>query len=139
MKTNTSKTKMWLSTAVLIPIMALLFYNFAKHETVMLQPEISVEEDHNQQDKVTKKEIAAYNAWAKPYNDAFKRQQKNQSVTFPRVSLKEVERYKLLYNRMTDAQKKTAEPFPNFPPPPPPAPPVMKKTKSSKKASKQNK
>lgn len=62
------------------------------------------------QDKATAAEIAEYNKLAKHYNSM----SKNNMV----VKLKDAERLKFIYNKMTHKQKKNAESFPNFPPPP---------------------
>ncbi|MGC1472014.1 MAG: M56 family metallopeptidase [Psychroserpens sp.] len=58
----------------------------------------------------TPKQMAAYNALAKSYND-----QNNNNRT---VKRNDVERLYELYGKLSDAQKTDAEPFPNFPPPP---------------------
>ena len=149
MKSHTSKTRIWLSTLLLIPIVALLLFNFAEYETVNMSKEINseikIEDDLTSsildsktvlQEKVTKKQMAEYNAWAKRFNDAIRRQKEDKSFNFPKIKMKEIERYKYIYNMMTDAQRKVCEPFPNFPPPPPPPPAASKEVKS--KNSKKN-
>lgn len=72
------------------------------------------------QEKATPKMVAEYNALAKKYNA----QPKNKRV----VHFKDLRRLEYIYSRMTDAQKKEAQPFPKSPPPPPPAPPKHIKT-----------
>ncbi len=84
----------------------------------------------NNQETVTKKQIEQYNAWAKPINAALIAQKKNQKVSFPVLKQKEIEKYKRIYSLMSEAQKKSAEPFPNLPPPPPP-PPAPEKAPNS--------
>ena len=63
------------------------------------------------QDGIGKKELAAYNAWAKSLN--------SKDVGYRIVKKKDYEYYFALYNKMSSAQKTTAEPFPALPPPPP--------------------
>ena len=86
----------------------------------------------NNQETVTRKQIEQYNAWAKPINAALIAQKKNQDVTFPILKQKEINTYKRIYNLMSEAQKKSAEPFPNLPPPPPPPPAPEKAPNSTK-------
>ncbi|WP_418511015.1 M56 family metallopeptidase [Corallibacter sp.] len=62
----------------------------------------------------SKEQIAEYNKLAKYYNS-----QKGSNYT---IKLSDMNRIKYLYDLMTDKQRKSAEPLPNFPPPPPPAP-----------------
>ncbi|WP_412559832.1 M56 family metallopeptidase [Winogradskyella sp. MIT101101] len=203
MKTDTSKTRIWLSSLLLLPIIAILFYSFAereyvekasklrsdtvdKIETQQVVTKTEIEEynawakkihseskvlsedatwyppideqdlikfskiykrmsahqkkqaleypfpgldvKYSEQQKATKKQIAAYNAWAKKINIAMAKAEKNKGSekwsAYPIVKVKEVNKYKAIYNIMTEAQKKVAEPWPSFPPPPPPAPPA---------------
>ncbi|GAB5565486.1 MAG: hypothetical protein Wins2KO_25490 [Winogradskyella sp.] len=86
----------------------------------------------NNQETVTRKQIEQYNAWAKPINAALIAQKKNQDVSFPILKQKEINTYKRIYNLMSEAQKKSAEPFPNLPPPPPPPPAPEKAPNSTK-------
>lgn len=60
----------------------------------------------------TKKDVKTYNKLAKKYNE-----NRNGKVLKTEVAFM----YDI-YNRMTDKQKKNAEPYPALPPPPPPAP-----------------
>lgn len=201
MKTHTSKTRIWLSSLLLLPIIAILFYSFAEREYVEKTSELSsarvdeietqqvvtkteieeynawakkihseskaLSEDatwyppideqdlikfskiykrmsaqqkkqaleypfpgldvkNSEQQKATQKQIAAYNAWAKKINIAMAKAEKNKGSekwsAYPIVKVKEVNKYKAIYNIMTEAQKKVAEPWPSFPPPPPPPP-----------------
>lgn len=64
------------------------------------------------QQKATKAEVKEYNKLAKKYN----------SIDIEKRTIKkeDLERLEAIYNKMTDAQKENAEPFPkNIPPPPP--------------------
>ncbi|GAB5398852.1 MAG: hypothetical protein Aureis2KO_04370 [Aureisphaera sp.] len=64
--------------------------------------------------KATDKEIREYNRLAKKYNE------------MPRDNMfivkEEIKRLKYIYDKMTEKQRASAEPFPNIPPPPPPPP-----------------
>ncbi|EPR73358.1 Regulatory sensor-transducer, BlaR1/MecR1 family [Winogradskyella psychrotolerans RS-3] len=199
MKTQTSKTRVWLSTVLVLPIIAILFYSFAERVEVIQEKEKLQNNSIVAQEKpLTEKEISAYNAWAKKihsestklsddatfyppineqdfikFSEIYKRmstQQEDQSIEFPfpglvvkdseqeKATAKQVEeynawakkintamakasanngkikeypivkqrdldKYKHIYNIMTDEQKKTAAAFPQGPPPPPPAKP----------------
>ncbi|WP_299384528.1 M56 family metallopeptidase [uncultured Lacinutrix sp.] len=79
-------------------------------------------ENKKSQKEATPKQVAEYNKLAKHYNTEIK-----GNVI---IKLKDINRIKELYNLMSDAQKKNAEPFPNFPPPPP-TPPKVKKGEAS--------
>lgn len=96
MKTHTSKKKIWFKSIILLPVLALLLFSFST--TI-------------QQDKATPKQVAEYNKLAKKYNE----QPKNNRI----IKLKDINRLEYLYNLMTPAQKKLAQPFPDCPPPPP--------------------
>jgi hypothetical protein len=67
-----------------------------------------------QQKGASKEQITEYNKLAKFYNS-----QKGNDYT---IKLSDMKRIKYLYDLMTEEQRKSAEPFPNFPPPPPPVP-----------------
>jgi len=77
--------------------------------------EIANENEQQQrvaQDGVTKAQLAEYNQLAKHYND--------QAQDKRTIKIKDMKRLKVLYDKMSKAQKATAQPLPNFPPPPPP-------------------
>ena len=69
----------------------------------------------------SKEQMAEYNKLAKYYNSV-----KGKDYA---IKLTDMKRIKYLYSLMTDKQKASAEPFPNFPPPPP-----SSKTKDTKMA-----
>jgi hypothetical protein len=79
-------------------------------------------ENEKSQKEATPEQVAEYNKLAKRYNAEIK----GNTI----IKLKDLNRIKELYNLMSDAQKKNAEPFPNFPPPPP-TPPKVKKGEAS--------
>ncbi len=103
MKTQTSKQNFWIKSFILLPLLAILTFSFSNKQIVT-----------NQQ-KATAKEVIEYNQLAKKYNLM------SESGEFI-VKKEEKERLNYLYNKMSLAQRKNAEPFPVFPPPPPPAP-----------------
>ncbi|MFD2789237.1 hypothetical protein KCTC52924_00738 [Arenibacter antarcticus] len=75
---------------------------------------------YQNQEEVTKNEIKEFNTLAKKHNA----QPINERV----VKGKDLKRLEYIYNRMSDAQKKNAQPFPECPAPAP-APKVMKNSK----------
>ena len=84
------------------------------------------------QKTATKKQIAEYNTWAKKINTAMAKAKANNDVNeYPIVKVKEVKKYKAIFNIMSKSQRENAEPWPNFPPPPPP-PPAPKAPKVKK-------
>ena len=96
-----------------------------------------VSNQKNTQEKATPEMIKEYNSLAR-------KMKTNKSGHF---KLKDIERLKIIYNLMTDKQKKGAESFPNIPPPPtvksikvkniPPPPPIpAEATKEQKKVYK---
>lgn len=142
MKTHTSKHIIWVRSLVLLPLLATLIYSFSGREEVIKEtPQILLPQEKNkneinvvdsvkkelenvnslevdyknkQQKGASKEQIAEYNKLAKYYNS-----QKGSNYT---IKLSDMNRIKYLYDLMTDKQRKSAEPLPNFPPPPPPAP-----------------
>ncbi|WP_411767280.1 M56 family metallopeptidase [Winogradskyella sp. A3E31] len=86
-----------------------------------------------QQKGATKKQLAEYNAWAKVINEKMAKAETKKGndkwSEYPIVFVKDVKKYKAIYNLMTEAQRKAAEPWPNFPPPPPPHPDQKAKKK----------
>ncbi len=115
MNKQTSKTALWLRSLLVLPLLALLLVGFSSKETVFIEDGDSPKEEVLQK-KASQKEIDEYNALARKYNAMDKSKQ--------RILLKDVERMKYLYDKMTSAQRSAAEPFPEFPAPPPPPPPL---------------
>ncbi|ALM20733.1 hypothetical protein AAT17_05580 [Nonlabens sp. MIC269] len=64
-------------------------------------------------------DLVKYNLWAKEINAKNKLATENGNAEYPIVQLKEVEKYKAIYNKLTKAQKANVQPWPNLPPPPP--------------------
>ncbi len=109
MKTETSKSKVWIRSFLLLPLVAILIFSFSTIEEVEKNKEDSIEIDI--QDGATKAQINEYNKLAKYYNGL---DQSNM-----RIKKSDVDRLKYLYNLMSEKQRKNGEPFPNFPPLPP--------------------
>jgi len=66
------------------------------------------------QEKATKKQIAEYNTWAKKINTAMAKAKANNDVNkYPIVKVKEIKKYKAIFNIMSETQRKNAEPWPN--------------------------
>ncbi|MBC2844258.1 M56 family metallopeptidase [Winogradskyella flava] len=70
------------------------------------------------QKNATKTQLATYNKLAKYYNSMI---EEGGNI---RIQMKDVEKMKYIYGLMSDKQKKSAEPFPDFPKPPPPPEPA---------------
>ncbi|WP_225035289.1 M56 family metallopeptidase [Winogradskyella sp. SM1960] len=56
MKTQTSKTRIWLSTLLVLPIIAILFYNFAEKEYVEKEESSTIEHHEHIKDELKKAE-----------------------------------------------------------------------------------
>ena len=109
MKTHTSKRKIWIRSLLLFPLVALLLFSFsAKEEIDRLGSEPI---DYTLQDGATKAQVNEYNKLAKKYNE--------MDESNMRIKRSDIDRLKYLYNLMSSKQRKSSQPFPNFPPPPP--------------------
>lgn len=115
MKTHTSKKSFWIKCLLILPLVSLLLFSFSSQEEV--EKENTLIESITIQEDATKKQIVEYNTLAKKYNF-----QNGERII---IKKKELERLNYLYDLMSKSQKKSAEPFPNFPPPPP-SPKVIK-------------
>ncbi|MEE9407163.1 MAG: M56 family metallopeptidase [Polaribacter sp.] len=93
MTTESSQTKVWLKKLAVIPLLIGFIFLFAER----------IEAQENTNNKALKE----YNILAKKYN-------KNSKNI---IKLKDVKRMTFLYNKLSETEKKNAEPFP--PPPPP--------------------
>ncbi|TDU43087.1 beta-lactamase regulating signal transducer with metallopeptidase domain [Gelidibacter sediminis] len=117
MKTHTTKQRVCLKCLVLLPLLALTLYGFSEKKEIVKEIYLQETSQETLQKKATPEEVAEYNKLAKHYN--------NQSDDHRVIMLKDMTRIKVLYDKMSDEQKASAEPLPNFPPPPPPpAPPI---------------
>ena len=109
MKKQTSKSKIWIRSFLLLPLLAILIFSFSTIEEVERNEVESIETFL--QEGATKAQINEYNKLAKYYNEL---DQSNM-----RIKKSDVDRLTYLYNLMSDKQRKNAVPFPNFPPLPP--------------------
>tara|TARA_R110002051_G_scaffold183039_3_gene252624 strand:+ start:98385 stop:101987 length:3603 start_codon:yes stop_codon:yes gene_type:complete len=117
-----------------------LYQSFTKQElekyTILPAPPVPAKK----QQKATAEQIAAYNVWAKKINTAMaKAKATNDANWYPIIKLKDVNRYKAIYNAMTASQKQNAEVWPSFPPPPVrPSTPKKQEKATPKEISKYN-
>ena len=109
MKTQTSKSKIWIRSFLLLPLLAVLIFSFST--TKEIEKESSELIENTIQEGATKAQMNEYNKLAKKYNEL---DQSNM-----RIKKSDVDRLTYLYNLMSDKQRKNAVPFPNFPPLPP--------------------
>lgn len=145
MKSHTSNTVKWVKGLIILPVLAVLIYSFSSTKEVFkpLEPDVILSKTpeglllddskqvsaytivhsespennliESRQNGASKEQIAEYNKLAKHYNS-----QKGSNYT---IKLSDIKRIKYLYDLMTEEQRKSAEPFPNFPTPPPPPEP----------------
>lgn len=115
MKTQTSKTRIWASSLLLLPIIAILFYSFAEREYVekennKISEAIATElEKANDlqviyQDGATEAMMKEYNDWVKPLNNSSSRV----------IPLGKFERIVAIYDLMSEVQRNSIEPYPFF-------------------------
>lgn len=134
MKTKTPPKVLWIKFGFLALFVALLTLGFSTKKEVELETPTEIEstitkdkllKQDIRQDKATPQQVAEYNRLAKYYNE----QEPDKMI----VKLKDVEKMKYIYGKMTASQKKAAQPFPELPPPPPPAPKKNWANQGSKK------
>ncbi|MGJ8548057.1 M56 family metallopeptidase [Winogradskyella wichelsiae] len=109
MKTQTSKTRVWLSTLLVLPIIAILFYSFAERVEV-IQEKLQNNHEFIQQN-ITEEQIEAYNAWAKKIHSESKILSKN-ARWFPPINKQNYGKFSAIYKRMSTEQKKQAVEYP---------------------------
>ena len=107
MKTQTSKTRIWLSTLLVLPIIAILFYSFAEKEYV--------EKEWNETSKAIQIENTLTNegateAMMKEYNDWI-----IQFATTHHIEYSKYKRIVAIYDLMTETQRNSVEPYPVVP------------------------
>ncbi len=137
MKTNSSGKFGRVKFLVLLPITAMMIYGFSGRNQIETFPEkfdsadsfmdegqieasiqdpkitefkTQAEVVEKQQQSATREEMKEYNALAKKYNNM----PKDDLV----VKVEDVKRMKYIYQKMSDKQRKSAEPFPKLPEPP---------------------
>jgi hypothetical protein len=125
MKTQTSKTRIWLSTSLVLPILALLFYSFAEREYVEKDqdPLNSIQQELDKANKLnvvyidgaTKEQVAEYNAWAKKKHTESEKLS-NDAIWYPQIDEQDLIKFSDIYKRMSSKQKNNAVefPFPNL-------------------------
>ena len=109
MKKQKSKSKIWIRSFLLLPLLAVLIYSFSTVQEIEKYNSASIEVTI--QNGATKAQITEYNTLAKKYND--------EDTSNKRIKKSDMDRLKNLYQLMSDKQKNNAEPFPDFPPYPP--------------------
>ena len=72
---------------------------------------------------VSEEEFVAYNDWAKKVNYQNKAAKQNSNNEYAIIKMKDLVKYKSIYDKMSASQKSDAQPLPDLPPPPPPAAP----------------
>jgi hypothetical protein len=82
-----------------------------------------------EQKRPTVIEFTEYNTWAKKLNTAMAKAEKSNDYSNMFVKQSEIKKYKAIYNSMSEAHKKTSEPWPSFPPPPPKPEKALKEDK----------
>jgi hypothetical protein len=123
MKTKTSKTRIWLSSLLVLPLLGILFYSFSSKEIVEIQEEARTEIIQKNQDFPTKKQVTAYNTWSKKLKKKHKTLPESEKTEgFPVIlNNEEFRNYNSIYDRMSAKQLETAESFPEavlkMPPP----------------------
>ena len=109
MKTETSKKRSFLRTALLLPLLALLLFGFSSREIAITETKNNTfTAKQENQKKATPAQVKEYNALAKKYNTS-----KKEGMM---VVKKEVDRLTYLYGLMSSKQRKSAESFPSLPP-----------------------
>lgn len=113
MKTHTSKTRIWVSSLLLLPIIAILFYSFSEKEYV--------EKENSEISKAIATELEKANelqqiytdgateAMMQEYNDWIKASKKSSTLFIP---LGKIERLAAIYDLMSEAQRNSVEPYP---------------------------
>ncbi|MAB48319.1 MAG: hypothetical protein CMC05_06785 [Flavobacteriaceae bacterium] len=114
MKTQTSKTRIWLSTLLVLPILALLFYSFAEREYVEKEDQNlmdAIKQELNEADKLnmiyidgaTKAMMKEYNDWIIKFN------------TTHYIDYSKYQRIVAIYDLMTQEQRASVEKYPVIP------------------------
>ena len=109
MKTQTSKSKIWFRSILLLPLLAILIFSFSS--TIEIEKENPESIESYIQKGASKAQVEEYNQLAKKYNDL------DQSIM--RIKKSDVDRLTYIYNLMSEKQRRNSVPFPNFPPLPP--------------------
>ncbi|MEF3077793.1 M56 family metallopeptidase [Winogradskyella poriferorum] len=114
MKTQTSKTRIWLSTLLVLPVLAILFYSFAEREYVQKEqtnPADAITEELKEANKLkmtyvsgaTDAMMQEYIAWM----EAFERTNFINNTTYQRIVA--------IYDIMNDTQRNSVKKYPEVP------------------------
>lgn len=115
MKTHTSKTRIWLSSLLLLPIIAILFYSFAEKKYVEKENSRISEAIANELEKANDLQVIyqdhATDAMMKEYKDWIKQLNNSSSLYIP---LGTYERIVAIYDLMSEVQRNSVETHPFF-------------------------
>lgn len=104
MKTQTSKTRVWLSTLLVLPIIAILFYSFAEKQYVEKETlDISQLENTSTNEGATQAMMKEYKDWITKLNN------NSSSIIIPVGTW---ERLVAIYDLMSEAQRNSVETHP---------------------------
>ncbi|WP_426432334.1 M56 family metallopeptidase [Winogradskyella sp. HB-48] len=113
MKTQTSKTKIWLSTLLVLPILAILFYSFAEREYVEKDQDL-LDSIQQKLDKANKLNVVyidgATKAMMKEYNDWIIKFNTTHYIDYSKY-----QRIVAIYDMMTEEQRASVEKYPVIP------------------------
>jgi biopolymer transport protein ExbD len=112
MKTQTSKTRIWLSSLLLLPVIAILFYSFAEKEYVEKENTEIIQEIKTELEKANDLQLiytdGATEAMMQEYNDWIKESKKSSTLFIP---LGKKERLAAIYDLMSEAQRSSVQPY----------------------------
>ena len=115
MNTHTSKTRIWLSSLLLLPIIAILFYSFTEKEYVEIKnsniSEVTVNKLEKAEDLHVIYQDRATDAMMKEYKDWVKQLNNSSSLHTP---LGTYERMVAIYDLMSEVQRSSVETHPLF-------------------------
>ncbi|MCB0399750.1 MAG: M56 family metallopeptidase [Winogradskyella sp.] len=113
MKTQTSKTRIWLSTLLVLPILAILFYSFAEREYVEKDQDL-LDSIQQKLDKANKLNVVyidgATKAMMKEYNDWIIKFNTTHYIDYSKY-----QRIVAIHDMMTEEQRASVEKYPVIP------------------------
>jgi len=105
MKNQTSKKSIWIKSALLLPVVAIVLVSFSTSETITTIKKESTSEVIN--NHASPEQITAYNKMATYWNTYFE-----ENPTDRTMPLSELSKLETIYRAMSIEQKELAEPFP---------------------------
>ncbi len=105
MKNQTSKKSIWIKSALLLPVVAIVLVSFSTSETITTIKKESASEVQN--NHASPEQITAYNKMATYWNTYFE-----ENPTDRTMPLTELSKLETIYRAMSIEQKELAEPFP---------------------------